>query len=44
MATAAQAAGTTLSRVTRAKKQLRMQESEETLQELGNDPELLKIV
>ena len=40
MATAAQAAGTTLSKVTRAKKQLRNAGmSEEAITALGNDPE-----
>ena len=44
MATAAQAAGTTLSRVTRAKRQLRTAGvSEEAITALGNDPEALEI-
>ena len=43
IATAAQAAGTTLSRVTRAKKQLRNSGmSEEAITALGNDPEALE--
>ncbi len=43
MATAAQAAGTTLSRVSRAKKQLRRAGvSEDTITTLGNDPETLE--
>ena len=43
IATAAQAAGTTLSRVTRAKKQLRNAGiSEQVITDLGNDPETLE--